>query len=41
MAAMLDGRTIESLSSEELNSFSCKNILLFLKRKKIKRKRNK
>jgi hypothetical protein len=28
--AMLDGRTIECLSPEELNSFSCKNILLFL-----------
>jgi hypothetical protein len=29
-AAMLDGRTTESLSPEELNSFSCKHILLFL-----------
>jgi hypothetical protein len=29
-AAMLDGRTIESLSPEKLNSFSCKYILLFL-----------
>jgi hypothetical protein len=27
-AAMLDGRTKDSLSPEELNSFSCKNILL-------------
>jgi hypothetical protein len=29
-AAMLDGRTIEYLSPEELNSVSCKNISLFL-----------
>jgi hypothetical protein len=29
-ATMLDSTTIESLFPEELNSFSCKNILLFL-----------
>jgi hypothetical protein len=28
-AAMIDGRAIESHSPEELNSFSCKNILLY------------
>jgi hypothetical protein len=29
-AAMLDSTTISSLSPEELDSFSCKDILLFL-----------